>query len=140
LGGRAESGPIVANPRIYGAIRQFLPDRERHLRSGQTVAETRSCDVQGLSAMELGGFEPPTSWVRFTPLATHNLLESSMRSGFAAARDSLPTEPDMRGYAAIVGGVQAETLISARSGPGGFNSPSSLISVRGRPRAPTGLR
>jgi len=26
--------------------------------------EMRKPDVQGLPAMELGGFEPPTSWVR----------------------------------------------------------------------------
>lgn len=33
--------------------------------------------------MELGGFEPPTSWVRFRALVTRNLTESRMRSRFA---------------------------------------------------------
>jgi hypothetical protein len=33
--------------------------------------------------MELGGFEPPTSWVRFRALVTRYERESRMTSGFA---------------------------------------------------------
>jgi hypothetical protein len=33
--------------------------------------------------MEVSGFEPPTSWVRFSPRVTRNLFESRMRSEFA---------------------------------------------------------
>jgi hypothetical protein len=33
--------------------------------------------------MELGGFEPPTSWVRFTLLITRYPRQTRMTSGFA---------------------------------------------------------
>ena len=49
--------------------------------------------------MELGGFEPPTSWVRFRALVTRNLPESRMTSGFvplAIGRQSSPICADIR--------------------------------------------
>lgn len=49
--------------------------------------------------MELGGFEPPTSWVRFTLLAAEHPLESRMTSGFAPlalCRRPSPICADMR--------------------------------------------
>jgi hypothetical protein len=47
------------------------------------ASETEAADVQGLPSMELGGFEPPTSWVRFRVLITRPTRESRMKSGFA---------------------------------------------------------
>jgi len=49
--------------------------------------------------MELGKFEPPISWVRFTPLVTRRPLESRMSSGFALLairRRPSPICADMR--------------------------------------------
>jgi hypothetical protein len=40
---------------------------------GWKALESEVCDVQGLQEMELGGFEPPTSWVRFRLLVAEEL-------------------------------------------------------------------
>jgi len=59
--------------------------------------------------MELGGFEPPTSWVRFTPLVIRLPLESAWEVGLRRLRFAA----DQVRYAGICGdyrGVQAETL------------------------------
>jgi hypothetical protein len=38
----------------------------------ESPAKKQIADVQGISAMELGGFEPPTSWVRCTKVGGIN--------------------------------------------------------------------
>src|SRR6476659_4091660 len=61
--------------------------------------ESEDAHVQGIPSMELGGFEPPTSWVRFRALITRYPRESRMTSGFALLairRRPSPICADMR--------------------------------------------
>jgi hypothetical protein len=49
----------------------------------ESPAKKQVADVQDISAMELGGFEPPTSWVRFRALVDLCPPEIRITSGFA---------------------------------------------------------
>jgi hypothetical protein len=52
--------------------------------------------------MELGGFEPPTSWVRFKPAPSHPRSHPAWILALRAPACRV-LNLDMRGYAAIVG-------------------------------------
>jgi len=43
---------------------QLVPEMERKFSGGWNDSESEVAALQELRVMELGGFEPPTSWVR----------------------------------------------------------------------------
>jgi len=59
--------------------------------------------------MELGGFEPPTSWVRYRPSEPPYGLEFPILERYAGDQVGSPIEPDMRGYAPLCGHSGTQT-------------------------------
>ena len=73
--------------------------------------------------MELGGFEPPTSWVRFKPAASFPRSHPAWLLGLRSP-SSGALKLDMQGYAAIVGVFRQKCRFLPERATPGFNSTS----------------